>query len=74
MAKQKKKKIKFYEIGNPNIPCLKHQEHSFQYISYDFIATNSETMNRYAIICNNCGKYFKVKVHITYYGSKLKDN
>lgn len=24
--------------------------------------------------CNNCGKYFKVKVHITYYGSKLKDN
>ena len=21
--------------------------------------------------CHNCGEYFKVKVHITYYGSKL---
>ena len=55
----------------PKCPYCK-KEYQDRIMEYDLMHLATKGWeNETKVRCHSCGEYFKVKVHITYYGSKI---
>lgn len=62
------------KITLPKCPyCKSKYDEKLGSMKYDLmdLATKGYKTNA-KVKCDNCGQYFNVTVHITYYGSKIK--